>query len=367
MRILFAGGGTAGHVNPALAVAKYIRERKPSGEIAFVGTREGIESTLVPKEGFPLFYIDVRGFRRKLCWYNVGAARRAVSSLFEAGRLLSKYRPDVVVGTGGYASWPVLYRAAMMKIPTLIHEQNACPGVTSRLLSRRVDEILISFEESRRYFDQKKPVILTGNPIREEMLLQKKKEAREKLGLDDRPFVVSFAGSLGAREINKTMISFISLIKNDLSLRLLHATGDRGWKWVPEKIAETGVDLSRYPHIKIEPYIYNMPDVMAAADLLICRSGAITLSEIAALNKASILIPSPNVTNNHQLHNALAFGQSGAAVVIEEKNLTPTGLYAVVKELCLDSSKRKKMESKAAELAIYDSTAKIYEAICRIL
>jgi UDP-N-acetylglucosamine--N-acetylmuramyl-(pentapeptide) pyrophosphoryl-undecaprenol N-acetylglucosamine transferase len=367
MRVLFAGGGTAGHVNPALAIAKYIRQRKPGTNIAFVGTREGIERSLIPKEGFPIFYIDVRGFRRRLCWYNVGAAKRAVSSLFEAGELLKDFRPDVVVGTGGYVSWPVLYMAAKRKIPTLIHEQNACPGITSRLLGRKVDQILISFEESRKYFSKKKPVILTGNPIREEMLLQKKQAAREKLGLDERPFVVSFAGSLGAREINRVMIRLIEHIKDAKNIRLLHATGERGWKWVPKRLKEAGIELEKYPHIQVVPYIYNMPDAMAAADLLICRAGAITLSEIAAMNKASVLIPSPNVTNNHQFHNAVTFGDRGAAIVIEEKELTAERLYEIVEKLCADGGKRRRMERAAANLAIYDSTEKIYGAICHAI
>lgn len=365
MRILFAGGGTAGHVNPALAIAKYIRARKPNAQIAFAGTRGGIENTLVPKEGFPIYYIDVRGFKRKFSWYNVGAAKRAVTSLFEAGRLLDQWKPDIVVGTGGYVSWPILYIAAKRKIPTVIHEQNACPGVTSKLLGRMVDHILISFPESRKYFNRpNKKITLTGNPIREEMILIKKNEAREKLGLDSRPFVVSFAGSLGAREINKVMIDFIGLIKDEGKFQFLHTTGDRGWLWMPQKIKEAGIDLEKYPDIRVKQYIFNMPEVMAAADLLICRAGAITLGEIAVMNKASILIPSPNVTNNHQFHNACAFGRAEAAIVLEEKDLTAEGLYQIVENLIVHPERIKKMEKAAADLAIYDSTAKIYEVIC---
>ena len=366
MRVLFAGGGTAGHVNPALAIAKYIQGRKPNAEIAFVGTKEGIEASLIPKEGFPIFFIDVHGFKRKISLYNVGALKRAVTSMFEADTLLKEWKPDIVVGTGGYVSGPVLYRAAKMNIPTVIHEQNAFPGITSRMLSRVVDRVLISFEESRSHLKKGRGITLTGNPIREEMILRKKQEAREKLGLDERPYVVSFAGSLGAREINKTMIAFLQKIKDEGEFQFLHSTGERGWLWMPEKIKEAGIEIADYPHLQVKEYIYNMPDAMAAADLLICRSGAITLGEIAAMNKAAILIPSPNVTNNHQYYNALAFSQAQAAVVIEEKDLTPERLYEEVTGLIRAPQRIRDMEAAAAKLAIYDSTEKIYDVICQL-
>jgi len=367
LKVLLAGGGTAGHINPALAIAKYIRARGAGNEVLFVGTREGLEHQLVPREGFSIEYVDVRGFKRKLSLYNIGTARRAVTSIGEARAVIKRFSPDVVVGTGGYVSWPVLYSAARMGIPTAIHEQNSFPGVTSRLLSRRVDRVMISFEDSRRYFKDGDKLILTGNPVREEMIYAKKDEARRSLGLDSRPFVVSFAGSLGAREINKCVIDLLGLIKDEHGVQYLHATGERGYLWVPEKIAEAGIDLSRYPELRVEKYIYDMPLVMAAADLVICRCGAITLSELAVQGKASILIPSPNVANDHQEHNARAFEKAGAAVVVREAQMSAPLLRSLIKELTEDDARRQTMERNAHSLAIFDSCDKIYSIIASLV
>jgi UDP-N-acetylglucosamine--N-acetylmuramyl-(pentapeptide) pyrophosphoryl-undecaprenol N-acetylglucosamine transferase len=219
---------------------------------------------------------------------------------------------------------------------------------------------MISFEDSRRYFKRQERVTLTGNPVREEIFFTKKNEARETLGLDQRPFVLSFAGSLGAREINRAMIEFIALCAREGKFQLCHATGERGFAWMPGEIRKSGVDLDRNPHIRLVSYIYNMPTVLAAADLVICRAGAITLSEIAAQGKPSILIPSPNVTHNHQEFNARAFEKAGAAVVLPEGELTGQKLKAMVEEMLTSEDSLKEMGKKAQSLAFFDSAEKIY-------
>lgn len=363
MRVLFAGGGTAGHINPAIAMARYIQERHKEAEIAFCGTKDGMENNLVPREGFPIHHIDVRGFKRKLSLYNLGAARRALTSLSEAKKVLKNFKPDVVVGTGGYVSGPVLYMAAKMGYPTVIHEQNACPGFTSKLLSDVVDKVMISFDDSRRYFKKQDKLILTGNPVREEIIYKKKKEARKELNIDDRPFIVSFAGSLGAREINLAMLDVVETLKDNKELRLIHATGERGWLWVPKKLKERDIDIENSDNIKIEKYIYNMPTILAAADLVICRAGAITLTELAIQGKAAILIPSPNVTGNHQFYNAKVFEERGAAILLEEKNASGKEIIKNVYDLLSDFEKMKSMEKAASTIAVFDSNQKIYDII----
>ena len=367
MRVLLAGGGTAGHINPALAIAKHIRSHRPDAEIAFVGTKEGIESDLIPKEGFPIFYIDVRGFKRKLSLYNLGAARRAFTSLFQAGKIIKEFRPDIAIGTGGYVSGPVIFVAAKKKIPTLIHESNVFPGETSRMLSKVCDEVLLAFEDARQYFPKDAKTFLVGNPLRDEIVMSNREKSREQLGIGkDEKFVVSFAGSLGAREINKAIINMLPRIKSDGDIRYLHATGDRGWQWAPQLAKEVGLS-EQDERVKIVRYIYNMPAVMAAADLVVSRSGALTLSELAACAKPSILIPSPNVTHNHQEINARSFEKAGASRVMLEHDMTSQKIYEMIRSILSDPQELINMSRNAQKLAVYDSCDKIYDRILELL
>jgi UDP-N-acetylglucosamine--N-acetylmuramyl-(pentapeptide) pyrophosphoryl-undecaprenol N-acetylglucosamine transferase len=363
MKVLLAGGGTAGHINPALAIARHIRERNPQADIKFVGTKEGLEYSLVTKEGYPLYYIDVRGFKRKFTAYNLGALHRVFTSLSQVKKILKEYQPDIVIGTGGYVSWPVLFMASRMKIITAIHEQNALPGLTTRLLAGRVDAVMISFEASRRYFQASRRIELTGNPIREEIIFQKRDKCKQALGMTDKPIVLSFGGSLGARVMNETLISFIMQTCEDNKFYHIHATGERGYLWVPAKLKEAGFEKEKYPQIQVLQYIYHMPQVLAAANVVICRAGATTLSEIAAQGKCAILVPSPNVTNDHQNYNARAFYEIGAAEVIAEQDLSGALLKKKVYELLDCPAKRKEMEEKARSLAVLDSNVKIYEIL----
>ncbi len=364
MRVLLAGGGTAGHINPALAIAKAIEQKHKGAQLHFVGTREGLEFELVSRVGYELSCIKVRGFQKRYGLKNFAVAAEAMRAVSQAKGILRAFAPDVVVGTGGYVSFPVVYAAAKLGIKTVIHEQNAVAGKTSRLLSRYADRVMICFEESRPCFARPDAVVMTGSPVRDELLYADRKKAREALGLKEgQAFVLSFAGSLGAKAVNKSVIELLQTLKDRPDIRYMHATGDRGYLWMPEEIAQAGVDLAQLPHLSVEAYIYNMPTVMAAADLVICRAGATTLAELAVLGKPAILIPSPNVANNHQHHNARAFEKAGAALLLEERDLSGARLFEDISCLLQDTSRLRAMGQAASGLAVFDACDKILSVL----
>jgi len=363
LKVLFAGGGTAGHINPGLAIAKYIREKNPGSEIVFVGTQKGLETSLVPREGFELKLIRVKGFKRKISFDTVISIKELFTGLNEARKIVKDFKPDLVVGTGGYVCGPVVFSAAMKKIPTLIHEQNAYPGVTNRILSRFSQVTAISFKESEKYFKSSKKLLLTGNPVRGEMLQVNRASARKKLGIDkDTPLVVIFGGSRGAQSVNLTVAQMLKENIKGEPFKVIFATGDKQH----DKIIETiqGVHL---PSVEIVPYIFDMANTMAAADLVVCRAGAITISELTALGIPSIMIPSPYVTANHQEHNANALEKQGAAKVILEKDLTSDSLYKEILSLIEDKSSLKKMSVNAGKVGIKDATEKIYVELIKLM
>lgn len=363
MKVLISGGGTAGHINPGIAIAKYIKSKNRDCEILFVGTQKGLETKLVPRENFELKLIKVRGFKRKLSTDTLVAVKELFQGLHEARKILREFKPDIVIGTGGYVCGPVVFNAARMGIPTLIHEQNAFPGVTNKLLSKFVDKVAISFKESEKYFKNRRKVVFTGNPIRSELLSTDRRTAREKLEIEkDKPFVVVFGGSRGAEPINVAVSDFISLHRDERDFHMLFATGEVQY----EKIAKKLGDLNS-KYIKVVPYIYNMADVMAAADLVVSRAGAITLSELTALGVPSILIPSPYVTANHQEYNARALEKQGAGIVILEKNLNHNILHEQIYNLLRDREKLKNMAENSKKMGITNASEKIYGIIEELL
>ena len=372
MRVLVSGGGTAGHINPALAIADKIKSERPDSIIEYVGTPTGMETRLVPNAGYKIHTVAVRGFKRKLSLSNIDAAVKAVTSVQKAKKIIREFEPDVVIGTGGYVSWPVVKAAAKLGVPTLIHEQNAVPGVTTKMLSKYVDRVLISFENSREFFDCKKDkLVFTGNPVSEKMLSANKDETRRLLGIEDNKTVIlSAGGSLGAKMINE---SVHYLIKNYTSrtdkVRHFHATGRGGYDeqallYRSEGFTEADSETLKKGGVTVKKYIYNMPELLAAADIVICRAGAMTLSEIACMGKASIIVPSPNVTNNHQYKNAKVLADAGAAVLIEEKDLTGQLLCEKVKYFVDNPEERKKMEDNVRKFAVMDALDRIYSEIC---
>ena len=370
MRVIFTCGGTGGHINPALAVANYLKERRPDAQILFVGADDGMEKELVPREGYELRCVRISNFQRSLnpkaVLHNISTANHIVTACRRADRILADFRPDVILGTGGYASYPALRQGIRRGIPTAVHESNAVPGLATRLVADRVSRILVPFEECRAQYAHPDRVVLTGTPVREAFIFEKKLEAKEKLGLTGKPLVVSYWGSLGAREMNKKIADMMALENQDEAYYHIHATGSFGWRWMPELVKEKGVDLQKSRTIDMREYIFDMPRVMAAADLVICRAGASTISEVTASATPAILIPSPNVTDNHQEKNARILEQRGAAVVIREMECSGRVLYEQVKALLADPRRCDQMEHELHKMAVLDATQRIYETIMEL-
>lgn len=363
MRILFAGGGTAGHINPALAIAGYIKEKHKDAQISYIGTADKLEAKLVPEKGYDFYTIDVAGFQRRLSIENIGRNISAVKKVFTSSalskKILKDVKPDVVVGTGGYVSGPVLREAQKLGIKTVIHEQNAFPGVTTKMLSEKADFVMLAMPEAEKFLKLKKKPFITGNPIRSELLKISKEEARAKLGLSDKPLILSFGGSLGAKKINEAVSGLIKWHNGTDKFYHIHGTGKSGYEDFKTSLGDA--DLSG--DIDIREYINDMDVCMAAADLVICRAGAITLSELCAMGKPAILIPSPYVAENHQFHNAMTLKRAGAAEVVEEKDLTADLLIDLVSHLIENKPRLEKMSKSAGNNAILDANERIYEII----
>lgn len=367
MRVIFTCGGTGGHINPALAVARILREKKPDCQILFVGADDGMETDLVLREGFPIETLCISNYLRSLkpadIWHNMKAVFLLRKALRRADQIIREFQPDVILGTGGYASYPMLRQGAKNKIPTALHESNAVPGLATRLVCDKVDKILVSFAESKSEYKNADRVIPVGMPVREEFVFTRRDEARKALGLDDKPLIVSAWGSLGAREMNKKIARFMKLECEENAWHHIHATGSFGWRWMPDYVRQQGVELSKQPLVRMQEYIYNMPEVMAAADLIISRAGASTLNEIAAAGTPCIIVPSPNVTNNHQEKNARILERRGAAVVLRENECDGATLFETAKTLLSDKPRCAQMRSALREIAVVDSA----ERICNIL
>lgn len=364
MKIIFAGGGTAGHINPALSICKYIEAQEEDFSALFIGTRRGLEKKLVPDAGYDIKYIDVCGLDRKNLLRNISVFAKLQKAKRDTLRIMKDFAPDAVVCTGGYVSGPVMMAAKRLGIPSLIHEQNVYPGFTVKGSQRFASFVAISFEETKEHLRCKEKCVVTGNPIREELLHTDKKSARQKLGLSDKPFVLVFGGSLGAEKINETMLGVLKLM-NGQDMDILFGTGDRNYDAVMQKIKEEGIKIPE--GTKIVPYINNMSEVLAACDIVVSRAGAITVSEIALLKKPSVLIPSPNVVRNHQEQNAREFERNGAAKVITENCLTSKLLYDTIKEMAGNGENLEKMGENAGKLAKGDALPKIYSLVLKMV
>ncbi len=367
MKIIVACGGTSGHINPAIAIANEMKLRHPDAEILFIGTENNREADLVPRAGYKIMFVKANGFTRaktlKAAKHNIKALFTFASTSSKLRKIIREFAPDVAIGTGGFVSAPVMYTASKMHIPTVIHEQNAFAGVTTKMLASRVDKIFLSFPLKNKLNCPENRCVLTGNPIKREFLTKTREEARKELGIDENvPVVLSCGGSLGAREINDAFCKMAVLsAKEGMIIHYHGASSDYA------RVIETLGETAKAPNLHIMEYIYNMPTVMAAADIVINRSGAMTLTEIAALGKASILIPSPNVAENHQYYNAKTYSDIGAAVLIEEKDLDGEKLYSLVKDLCSDRERLKKMEKAALSLAKTDAAEKICEETEKVM
>ena len=372
MKFLFATGGTAGHINPALAVASYIRDNYKDAEIMFIGTADHMESRLVPNAGFAFKTIEINGFKRsfspKAIVANVKTVFKLVKSEQESKKIIRDFAPDVVIGFGGYVSGPVLQEAAKLHIPCCIHEQNAYPGITNKQLAKQVDRVMLTVEDAAKHLDCKNEPTVTGLPVRGELLNKSKKSAREELSVPDGKYLVlSFGGSLGAAPLNDSMFDILLRHADDGSVYHIHSVGTNGAEYL-DKFVEKGFErvsdtVVRKGTVEVRKYIDNMDVCMAAADLVVGRAGASSLSEIEAMGKASILIPSPYVAENHQYHNAMALVNRNAARIIEEKNLTAESLSNMIDSLLSSQEQLFEIEKNAKSMAVLDSRERIADII----
>lgn len=363
MRILFATGGTAGHINPAIAVASYIKESYKNAEILFVGTEDHMEARLVPNAGFDFKTINISGFRRsfapKAIVHNVKTVCKIFTSKNESRKIIKEFKPDVVVGFGGYVSGPVLQEAVSQKIPTCIHEQNAFPGITNKTLAKEVDKVMLNVEDAEKHLEPKNPVAVTGLPVRGELLKADKDIARAQLGIpDDKFLVLSFGGSLGAKPINDAMYDILLNSAENGRYYHIHSVGTNGGEYL-EKFEQAGFVDGKKGTVEVRQYIDNMDVCMAAADVVIGRAGASSLSEIEAMGKASILIPSPYVAENHQYHNAMALVNRGAGYILEEKNLSSEKLSEMLDELLSNKTRLIQIEENAKNMSVTDARERI--------
>ena len=372
MRVLFTCGGTAGHINPALALARLFQERQRDCAVLFVGADGGMERELVTKEGFQIRTVTITNFQRSLhlrhIRHNLRTVRNLGLSRRQAEAILDEFRPDLVVGTGGYASYPVVHAAARRHIPTAIHESNAVPGLTTKLLSKVVDLVMVGFEGAAEHYHHPEKVVVTGTPVRGDFFRYTRREAREKLGIhDERPLLLSYWGSLGATVMNDYMARFIALeCGAGTPFHHIHGAGG-SYRRMLQKLSESGADLEGHPEIRVQEYIYDMPTVMAAADLVLCRSGASTISELIAIAKPAVLVPSPNVTADHQTKNAAILARAGGAVLLGEGECSAEKLYALAEELLLDEKRRREMSHALAQVSQGDASERIYEALMGLL
>lgn len=370
-RWIFTCGGTAGHVNPAIALAQLLGERDPEAEFLFVGAERGLEKDLVPKAGYPFETVHISSFHRSMrpaeIRHNLVSAANLVRAPHEARAILKEFQPRAVIGTGGYASYPLVKAAAQAGIPTAVHESNMVPGLTTKMLEPYADRVMVGFEACRVFYRHPEKVIVTGTPVREDFFQLTKAEAKAKLGLtDDRPLIVSFWGSLGASGMNRQMADFLALEAAGEPFHHIHAAGKSGYEMMRGLLAEKGVDLAAHPALELREYIYDMAPVMRAADLVICRAGASTISELTALGVPALIVPSPYVTNNHQEKNARVLEQSGAAAVVLEADSSGQELFRLSCGILHDESRRTAMEKAMASLGIRDAAERILQLILEI-
>ncbi len=368
MRVLLTGGGTAGHINPALAIAETILRNAPGSAVEFVGVAGGKEDELVPRAGYKLHHVKSSALQGSRGLGRIKSLALAAMSPYlpSTVSIIKKFKPDIVIGTGGYACWPIMAAAARMGIPTALHESNAHPGLAVRRLQSKVDRIWINFPETAAAFGNSSKVVCVGNPILQDFSTVDRAEARKKLGIGkDQTLILSFGGSNGAEKVNEAVIDLMkTTVANDKNIIHLHASGKINYDDASKLFSEAGLDKTE--NCILRPYIYDMPLQMAAADLVIARAGAMTLSELALMKKACVLIPSPYVAENHQYKNAKALADANAAALVEEKDLADKKLTVAVRELLASDARRGEQEANIASFAREDACQSIWKDIVKL-
>ncbi|MEA5038886.1 MAG: UDP-N-acetylglucosamine--N-acetylmuramyl-(pentapeptide) pyrophosphoryl-undecaprenol N-acetylglucosamine transferase [Clostridiaceae bacterium] len=368
MRIIFAGGGTAGHVNPAIAAANYI-SRQESSEVRFCGGRGNIEETLAEKAGYPIDTFPLTGLSREKSIgglaKNACAIRETLAAISACKKIVREFKPDLVMGTGGYASFPMVYAAAKCGVKTAILEVNATPGIATKLLAKHVDCVMLSYAETEKLIPRAKKFILTGSPVREEILRCRDK-SWEPLFPNKLPTLCCFWGSVGALYMNRKMEEFLVMAARKREFNVLYAAGAKHYEWMRKETEKLGLDFAHSDNVDLRPYIYDMDRALACADLFLCRAGG-TLAELCAAGRPSVLVPSPFVAENHQEKNARILEKAGAAVVITEAESTAEHLYDTVLSLLQDPPRLARMGENACGKAQPQALANIYKAIKGLL
>ena len=370
MRVIIAAAGTGGHINPGLAIANKIKEEEPDSEIIFIGTPRGLENDLVPRAGYGLKKINAYGLSKKLSIENLKKICSTISATGDAKKIIKEFKPDVVVGAGGYICGPVVWAAKKMKVPVVLHESNAFPGKAVKVLSKKADTVLISFEEARSRIPNAKNIVFTGTPVKiekREYSAEEKNKILQTVNLDSKfPIVLVFGGSQGAQKINEAIIGIIEN-KMNKDYQIMWATGPKQYEIIKNELAQKNIDIEKIDNAKIVPYIYNMEEIMNVSNIIVARSGAMTITEISNLGKPSILIPLPNVSQDHQLRNAEVLQKIGAAQIILNNELEKDILNKEIIEIASNKAKMKEMGEKASTKSVKNVQEKIYAEIKKIV
>lgn len=369
MRVIIAAAGTGGHINPGLAIANKIKKEEPDSEIIFIGTNRGLENDLVPRAGYKLKTIDAHGFSKSISISNIKNMIKTAKGFKQAEKIIKEFNPDIVIGMGGYICGAVITAAHKLKIPTVLHESNAYPGLAIKLLSKKVDTILVGFEDAKKRLPKAKKIVVTGTPIKTTSLQltnEQKQKIREELKFSSNlPIVLVFGGSQGARVINRTLIDIVIHKKNE-NYQIIWAAGPNQYDEIKQELEDNNIDINNIKNAKIVPYIYNMDEIMQTADLIVARSGAMTLAEIAIAGKPAIFIPLPSKSANRQEDNARVFERAGAAKVILNSELNEEKLTRVINDI-MNKDNLIDMGNKAKKMAIYNVEDKIYNEIKKCL
>ena len=366
MNVIIAAAGTGGHINPGIAIANKIKEMDTNSKIIFIGTNRGLENDLVPRAGYELKTINAYGIERKLTAENLKRLYCTLKSIKETKKIIREFKADVVIGTGGYICIPVIMAANKLNIPTFLHESNAFPGVSVRLLAKKVNTVLVGFEDAKLRLKNAKRVVITGNPTKikkQKFSNEQKENIIEQMGLKEgKPIVLVFGGSQGAKSINESFIDIIQKKKNK-DYQIMWAVGPEQYEVIKEKLDDENININNIENVKIVPYIYNMEEVMNVSDLVVCRSGAMTITEISIVGKPAIFIPFPFATENHQEYNARVLEKVGAAKIILDKNLNSEILDKEIRSIVSDRKILEKMGQNANKCAISNVTNRIYHEI----
>ncbi|MDD2400611.1 MAG: undecaprenyldiphospho-muramoylpentapeptide beta-N-acetylglucosaminyltransferase [Clostridia bacterium] len=370
MRVILTGGGTGGHIYPAVAIGKAIQKEWSNSEILYVGTKSGLESKIVPEVGFPMATIDVIGWQRKISIQAIKAGWKAIKSFWDSRKLIRKYSPQLVIGTGGYVCLPVVWAAATLGIPTLIHEQNTMPGLTNKFLASRVNGVLLTFPESKKYFSAKlkNRLYVTGLPVRASILQIEREEGLKHLGFSSKKItLLGIGGSRGAKSINNAMLHVCKKFKGDPRLQILHITGQAGYSKFCTKLRKAGINVVENGNLIIKPYLNDMGYALACTDLCVGRAGATFLSEMTIKGIPGILVPYPYATENHQEYNARTLVKDGAAEIILDKEITGESLLEAIENIIFDEEKLKIMAEKSKKAGKPEAIREIIQIIKKFI